>query len=609
MVNYGGGNDKILVSPSGDTTGAADWTRITNAMTAAGPAGGTVGFEPGIYYVNAPLKWDTTAKTTIQLAPSLVGAPGIPGPSPDAGANTGSVQITAASSFPVGEFMIDYLGPAPGGGAGGNTGFTISGLSLQCASKAAGIRSFNSEDSTWENLVVVNPATPNPANTDGTPSAAISFVASPSYEAFNNHCVRCYVYGAAQDAYQFGEGTGSYVTVSRCAAVNATRYGYVAQDLTTLQGCIAQGSGQADWQVWGATLTGCVSFNASPTQNAVQLVGGSARSARITGCYFIGTNTAAQTEEQSAIFSIHNQAQAAVVDGCFFVTGTHTSDYVYVESGATGAVLFSNCYFDSTHAGGGALTNTAYNANGSTVLQFANCIGINDVSLAYDRQVLADSPAVWWKLADASGASTAADSSGNSNTGTAANVTFAVPGPVTGNATETAGLFNGTSSTITSTWQPATPAAFTIEAWVNMRGATPSGSPRIAANSHPDGDSKGFQLMLNLSTSQWFPEVFFGNGSASQSAQAPIALPTSGWHHIAATFGTGTIRLYVDGIQVATASLTGPLGTGAAGGLGAGFNPAYSGDYLAGMIGQVAGYTTALSAARILAHYQAGAYS
>jgi hypothetical protein len=383
MVNYGGGNAKIVLSPSGDATGAQDYANITNAMTAAGAAGGTIEFEPGNYRVSKPLKWDTSAQTVIQLAPSLIGAPGMSGCSTDAG-TAGVVQLTATSSFPAGEFLIDYIGPAPSGGAGGNTGFRVSGLVLQCASRAAGVRSFNSEDSEWSYLVINDPAAPNPANTAGSPSGAVNFVSSPSFQAFDNRAQRIYVKGAAQHAFYLNEGTGSYVLVTNCTSVNAGWSGFYALNGVTLLGCIAQQSGQnnpqsgfynGEYQLAGATLVGCVAFNGSPKGPGVQLIGEPGVFNSVTGCTFFGTNTAISETWSSLCMVVGgSNAHATTFTGCNFITGTHTSDFVWLDSNAIGSVIFDGCQFSTA---GGALSGSKYNLNGATAyVKFNSCSGI-----------------------------------------------------------------------------------------------------------------------------------------------------------------------------------------------------------------------------------------
>src|SRR5256885_10267032 len=80
------------------------------------------------------------------------------------------------------------------------------------------------------------------------------------------------------------------------------------------------------------------------------------------------------------------------------------------------------------------------------------------------------------------------------------------------------------------------------------------------------------------------------------------------WYHVAVTYDGTTAILYLNGQTIAqnTPSLTLATGTFA---YDIGRNPSYTNDYVPGAIDEVAFYSTALSATRILAHYNAGIYS
>jgi hypothetical protein len=224
------------------------------------------------------------------------------------------------------------------------------------------------------------------------------------------------------------------------------------------------------------------------------------------------------------------------------------------------------------------------------------------VTQSYDTAVTADTPTAWWKLADALGSGTAADSSGGSHTGTPSGVTFGTAGPVILTPTETAATFDGATSKIDTTYNPSGSSTVSIEAWVNLAGRAQSGNPRIVANSHTDVDHDGFQLMLTGGTT---PQAHFGNGTTARAVTAPAAVPASGWTYLAATWDGATVSLYVNGALTGTGTLTGTLAAGTAS-AGIGYNPAYSGDFLTGTIAQVTVDTgTILTPGRILAHYQA----
>jgi hypothetical protein len=88
-------------------------------------------------------------------------------------------------------------------------------------------------------------------------------------------------------------------------------------------------------------------------------------------------------------------------------------------------------------------------------------------------------------------------------------------------------------------------------------------------------------------------------------AQAPVGAVVAGQtYHVAGTYDGTTMRLYLNGVQVATTALTGAV-TQNTNTLTIGSWDGSS-EFLRGSIDEVAVYGTALSAARIAAHNTAG---
>src|SRR5262245_28499686 len=86
--------------------------------------------------------------------------------------------------------------------------------------------------------------------------------------------------------------------------------------------------------------------------------------------------------------------------------------------------------------------------------------------------------------------------------------------------------------------------------------------------------------------------------AGNQNTPGPTALPVNTWTHLAATFDGTTVRLYVNGAQVASQAQTSPLapttGTLQIGG------DAYPGENFVGRIDEGRSYNRALSPAEIL---------
>lgn len=88
---------------------------------------------------------------------------------------------------------------------------------------------------------------------------------------------------------------------------------------------------------------------------------------------------------------------------------------------------------------------------------------------------------------------------------------------------------------------------------------------------------------------------------------SPASVPsitTGQWYHIMATWDGTTMKLYQNGVLMGTAALSGTVGS-ATNAPAVGVNPGGPSGYFPGEIDEVAIYNTALSAARVLAHYQA----
>ena len=214
----------------------------------------------------------------------------------------------------------------------------------------------------------------------------------------------------------------------------------------------------------------------------------------------------------------------------------------------------------------------------------------------YAATVLADAPYGYWRLGESSGTA-AADGSGYAKTGTyTGGYTLAQTGAIGAEldgTSNTAALLNGTTGRVTIPAIALAGGAITIECWVKMTSAQ-------------DG------IVLSQSSSGTYLRVFAARTpygqivtSAGTGTVTGTSLTLGVWYHLAITWATGdNVRLFVNGSQVATSAgtLAGTLtqtGTVEIGSF-------YGGIFLNGTVDEAALYNTKLSAARILAHYNAG---
>ena len=174
----------------------------------------------------------------------------------------------------------------------------------------------------------------------------------------------------------------------------------------------------------------------------------------------------------------------------------------------------------------------------------------------------------------------AADSSGNSNTGAIGSASWITTGKY-GNALS----FNGSSARVTVPDSPSLDltTGMTLEAWVFP---TASGGWRDVIYKGPDDI-----YYLMGSSDSGAPAT---GGTFTAPLPASSALPSSVWSHLAATFDGATLRLFVNGVEVASRPVLAQIAT-STGALTIGGDALY-GQYFAGRIDEVRVYGRALSA-------------
>ncbi|GIH99758.1 LamG domain-containing protein [Planobispora takensis] len=184
----------------------------------------------------------------------------------------------------------------------------------------------------------------------------------------------------------------------------------------------------------------------------------------------------------------------------------------------------------------------------------------------------------------------------------------ALQGAQQGLGTGTAMAFTGVHNAYAA-YNPtpfAGPAAFTLECWVKAAGG--SGGQVIGFNTAmkplPDGTSDRVLYVDNAG------RLSFGAGSAYTTIRSPAAITTGAWTHVAASLGTGGMKLYVNGVLVASRAAVTPVSVPTGywrwGGASlAGWPNRPAGDYLTGSMDEVAVYPTQLSDQQISWHYHA----
>ena len=224
----------------------------------------------------------------------------------------------------------------------------------------------------------------------------------------------------------------------------------------------------------------------------------------------------------------------------------------------------------------------------------------------YRTAVRADSPNFYWRVDETGG--TAIDDAGSGNRdGTLLAQTY-TQGQTGALTSETRGKSLGlTMGVINANASAAGPNVFSVEAWVK---STSTNGGRILGFGNATGQngSSTTDRQLYLAPNG---RVMFGVGGATKVTVSSLAAVNNGaWHHVVGTYtgGANGMKLYVDGVYQGQSTATPVPLTGywRAGADDLSGWPSTPDPYYDGSLDELAVYTTSLSAARVLAHYNAG---
>lgn len=236
-------------------------------------------------------------------------------------------------------------------------------------------------------------------------------------------------------------------------------------------------------------------------------------------------------------------------------------------------------------------------------------------AVTYPGEVLADGPLAYWRLDDTSG-TTAVDSSGNGNDGTYyGDFTLGQSGAIASDPSDTGVYLNesggqtgwvgaGGSFAVTSEFTNQSP--FTIEAWIKPAVIDANYRGVMSNEAAVDAGKDGYVIYLGGFTSNGVGIGFdrWGGAVSTPVQDAGAVSAGSAWWYVVGTYDGTNQTIYVNGVQVATATSAVELPSfGCTFAIGATHCGTVS--FYQGVIDEVAVYGTALSQARIQAHYQA----
>ena len=230
----------------------------------------------------------------------------------------------------------------------------------------------------------------------------------------------------------------------------------------------------------------------------------------------------------------------------------------------------------------------------------------------YSTTILASTPFVYWRLGEAQNVTTVADSSGNGRTGQVVTqvpttgtraFSFGYQGAIVGDLNTSLDC-GSTAGSVRLQALNFDATNSTIEFWVQYQ--SPGGGDDVFQINNFNGVTSTKSItLLGRRDGGVFVFAFDGTNSASFTSVANLA--DGRWHHVALVTAASTVTMYVDGYTDTAASaspgslsLTGMTSIGLGGSIGLS-----SWD---GKVDEFAMYSSALSAATVQAHFNAGSY-
>jgi RHS repeat-associated protein len=218
----------------------------------------------------------------------------------------------------------------------------------------------------------------------------------------------------------------------------------------------------------------------------------------------------------------------------------------------------------------------------------------------YSTTVLSDSPSIYYRLGESSG-TTAQDSSGGSHNATyGAATTLGASGAINGDA-DTA-VSNSAGSAVASytggTGLPTGNSARTVEAWFKSCAA---GLQDIVSYGGSPYDNRVFGFRVQNGN-----QIFVYQWNSGVILTAPQVITDGSWHLVDVTYDGTTVTAYVDGVSIGSGTFpAGALNTASTTLVVGAEVDGASDTRVDGSLDDVAIYPSALSAARVSAHWGA----
>ena len=221
-----------------------------------------------------------------------------------------------------------------------------------------------------------------------------------------------------------------------------------------------------------------------------------------------------------------NEARLRVARNSVVIAGTmSTAVLTGLPGGApiyTVRVIAANAYGDGPAATSALVTPTG-------------------AATTYASSVLAAAPSAYYRLGEASGLTTAANSSGGTSLRVrSASETWRAAGALRGDADTAVGTDGGCCVGSSKVAMPRFDAGRSLQAWVRPN----DGYERWFAGYGVSGDATAFSVGLRDSA------VIVHNGSVALTFSSPRPLTDGVWHQVTVTYAAKTVTAYLDGLSL-----------------------------------------------------------
>lgn len=317
----------------------------------------------------------------------------------------------------------------------------------------------------------------------------------------------------------------------------------------------------------------------STTSGALDITAATSSTWKVGGSNFAGGNLNIQAGNAG---SNDNGGNLILSGGVGAGTGTAGGVVILPQQDSTAAFQIQNS--QSTPLLTADTKNQVLTSSGNFIVNTPSSCNY----ITYTNYAVSLRPYAYWKLEDAG--TTAADSSGNNDTGTLSNVTTGItPGPFACNATPTVMAFNAANSSRITT--PNTAVAPNVYSEVVMFKSS-SASGTFIGDTDGGNHDREFGIDAN---GHLYSRIYSGT---DQYVTSPSVVTDGVWHIGVVTVSSAGMNLYLDGTLVGSnPTATTPQtynGSWLLGGQWGPSGPPYTGD-----MAQVAVYTTALNALQV----------